>query len=1683
MAVRWGPPCSIPDLGKGTFMTERAELADLLDRLESIEDPFLSWGVVGTVLGDGDVDEVIHAWLDETGSLDDPLDLIDDLVEAGLLIRVEGGYRTRIGELLWEVANLRQLFPRRDEPDGPPAKWRNAPTLVDGFRYTRRPREYPRRDRDATELMERLTDPGSVDRDVFRALTTLPDGAAMRLAGFQERATETVLVRARTARTDGAIVGAGTGSGKTLAFYLPAFTYLARTLDASRHLRVLALYPRNELLKDQLQSGVEQAVRVAALLRERRGRPIRVGALFGDVPDTLGSLQRNWHRSWRKRGTRRVCPYLRCPGAAGHGCGGDLSVDVQDRTDEPELRCDRCSTELSSDVFALTREQLRRRPADLLYSSTEMLNRSLLDPSSGHVLGLDAEQGPHLVLLDEVHTYGGPSGAMTALTLRRWRHRVSTNPTFVGLSATLLDAPRFFGDLVGLHADQVADIRADPDELIPEGAEYHLLLRGDPTSGAGLLSTTIQTSMLLSRTMDTPHNGRSKGLFGSKLFVFTDDLDVTNRLYFDSLDAEGQHHRSGGGLPYKPSLAHLRSPQHDEAAGRRRAGQIWDLAQATGHGLGVNDRLRVGRTSSQDAGLDQGAQLIIATASLEVGVDDPGVGGVLQHKAPRDNAAFLQRQGRAGRSRGSRPITTVVVSDYGRDRETFEAWDQLLSPLLRPSSLPVRNAHVLRMQAVLGTLGWAASRTRSAVGRSNLWTILSRPPRSDRDRAVQAAIADTLRSVVSDEAARSDLSSYLQAGLGLEPSTAEALLWEPPRPLLLGAIPALLRRIHDGWQVTTEAGPSTVMEDAGARQPLPEFVPPTLFSPLALPEVHVQLPTPSGADQTAEPTIEPMGLVQALREFCPGRVTKRFAIGHDLDRAWVEVSPGVTSVDVSAFVSLFQHDGEINGLPVLRPLQLLTQRPRDELTDSSNARPSWVTEIRTETPGIALLVPDADPVSGMLLSVEAHLHRDQRQVEVLRGVAAADVSLLFRDGREERSEVSLERDGKPVLLGGAFDVDALRMTVQVAPPDSLWDGPYGPSLRSAYLREVTTARLKAGMNPFLAGWVHEVISNALLREAITSETSLVVAWNAIRDDLPAQLDSTLQLLFAVTELDLGEGQTTDSPRKLRDKLASALADPDVVEELRDLVPLLWEPPDVAARAWLRRRLIRTVGEHIIKGAALLCPEHDPEGVVLDVIDGPDVEELWISEQTVGGGGFLEAVVDACAADPDRLFRLGRASLLPSARALVGGALAALVPAAVADGTLSAAFQGYRKAADARDRMGALQELRSALEAAGITVTPDVVGAVVNRLLRPGSARSSDEVVAGSLARWLDAERRLGVEVPVRTWSFIDATSEGVVDQELLARLETVLWPRGALVRDRQYGSYNPFATEPDAAPDVLEALLTASFAPPVPVDAAENTWGAVDRELRAHGVVRLQADAERRDVLLSILARTASEVIELDNLRVSPRVTEVAVLGDGQLRAALSLPLLGRWGSGRHDSPGRDPLGSRRIMTSGHGRMADLEEIHHLLFLLELLAPSKPLWIVSAWLSDVAVLDNRGGELASVAPGLPARRIGLVEVVTELVGKGGDVRVVVREDEHNRAVTGQLQQLARRSSAGSLSISMRRDLHDKLIVGERLLVEGSMNLTHRGALRNEEGVRVVTDATDIATQRHELNRRFRGDAQ
>lgn len=805
-----------------------SELAlDFLSVLEEREARLLAWGFVDGAFDPAELEDLAEEYVlkhDETGTLTGT-DLTRSLRDRALLLDVEDGgarrHRTRMAETVRLAARLRQLFPKHRE-----AGWTRAPTLVADYRILTRPRAYPRRDILVNAALSELDAAGAPPARgaALRALLEGRGAREFRVSRFQVDAAREILAGLDARRAGGTIVGAGTGSGKTLAFYLPALSHVvgARGRPGTR---VLAIYPRIELLRDQLVEAFREARRLDGV--GEPGATIRLGALYGSTPwNAARALQ-----MWRPRGEDRVCPYFLCP-----FCGDGTLVWPRADLDagRERLSCTTCASAVEDSQLALTREAMHKAPPDVLFTTTEMLNRTLMDGRLRHVIGVGPRASPiDLVLLDEVHTYEGTTGAHVAGVLRRWRHARRQPVHFVGLSATLREAAAFFASLTGLATHQVTAVEPREADLEYEGREYSLALRSDPHSGASVLSTTIQTAMLMQRALDPLRGGASDGAAGQRLFAFTDDLDVTNRLFFDLLDAEGLN---SWGQPEKPSLAALRAPVGADLAARRAGGQTWEGLERIGHTLDEHEHMRIGRTTSQDADVDRGANAIVATASLEVGFNDPLVGAVLQHKTPHDAAAFLQRKGRAGRTRGMRPWTLAVLSDFGRDRLTYQSYERLFDPELAPRALPVANPAVVRMQAVFATLDWLAGRMGSDA---RVWLLLQRPSSNgewaQRNREAQNRVADLLSEVVGDPAARAELATHLERALGIDAAAVEELLWEPPRPLLTTALPTAIRRLRTDWRHLA-LGPR---RDHIGDGPLPEFVVSRLFGDLALPEIVV----------------------------------------------------------------------------------------------------------------------------------------------------------------------------------------------------------------------------------------------------------------------------------------------------------------------------------------------------------------------------------------------------------------------------------------------------------------------------------------------------------------------------------------------------------------------------------------------------------------------------------------------------------------------------------------------------------------------------------------------------------------------------------------------------------------------------------------------------------------------------
>jgi len=481
---------------------------EFLGRLEKEEATLLSWGLVDGSFSYPELEDKASAFLAEYG-LYDKFESAAHFLELLLSQRLvfgfeesgESRFRTRMAETIRLLARLRQLFPRHMEG----GQWRAAPTLTTDYRFILRPRAYPKRYLTPEAVMTGVDHAVSLDslqKEVMEGLLKGPSSDHLNFADFQLLATQKILHDLALKAPRGTIICAGTGSGKTLAFYLPTLVHLVGGLDTGRWTRCLAIYPRNELLKDQLSETFSLARLLDSVLRRNRKRKIAIGALYSSTP--LNGLSIATYSNWPKATGGFVCPYFSCPKPS---CDGDLIWRHDDiKKSRERLHCSRagCGFIVESDEIVLTRQKLQQEPPDILFTTTEMLNQRLNDSYMQHLFGVgqNRSQKPELVLLDEVHTYEGVHGAQVALLLRRWRQAVGHCPHFVGLSATLRDARKFFATLVSLPEYTINEIMPLPEDLVKKGMEYLVALRGDPVSGASLLSTTIQTAMLMRRVLD-----------------------------------------------------------------------------------------------------------------------------------------------------------------------------------------------------------------------------------------------------------------------------------------------------------------------------------------------------------------------------------------------------------------------------------------------------------------------------------------------------------------------------------------------------------------------------------------------------------------------------------------------------------------------------------------------------------------------------------------------------------------------------------------------------------------------------------------------------------------------------------------------------------------------------------------------------------------------------------------------------------------------------------------------------------------------------------------------------------------------------------------------------------------------------------------------------------------------------
>jgi len=1496
----------------------------LLDRLEALEHRLLVWSHTDGYFERSELTEVAEDVISSAGECEEAQTVIDRLRDRALLYELNASgetvFRTRFAEAIRLFASLRQLFGEGD--------WATAPRLVADYRLNIRPRRYPARNQSIQDLLAEVTARRPLkplEREILRALSSR-EGEALLLARFQTEAAA-LLLGDSGGQTQGTIICAGTGTGKTLAFYLPCLAKVAGKLSSDAWVQALAIYPRNELLKDQFSEACGFIRKIKSTVRSAKGRGIRIGAFFGLTPHTASedSLVR---AGWTKQSNGYICPYLRCP-----QCERDLLWRAADVSAGVErLFCSACSVEVPADEVLLTRRSLQNTPPDLLFTTTEMLNRHMSTHGCRELLGVDRgrQRAPHMMLLDEVHTYRGTHGAHVAHLLRRWRHAVRYPVHFVGLSATLSDPQGFMAQMIGVSGGAITPVFAATD-MEDEGREYNLVLRGDPVSGTSLLSTTIQSAMLLARVLDPPRGGRSEHAFGRKVFMFTDDLDVTNRLYHNLLDAEGRD-SAGREKPNKQPLAYYRGQRFAYDTERSREGQVWSLCDWVGHAVdSPPERLRVGRVSSQDTGVGAVDQVIVATSSLEVGYNDPAVGAIVQHKAPRDPASFLQRKGRAGRLRVTRPWTVVVLSDYGRDRLSYQAYEHMLSPMLESPALPTRNRYILRIQAIYSFMEWVAAKMPSGLAGGTVWSDFTRPAGSSEQRARQEWEGGLVRSVLLDPDLRAELALHLAQALRLTDDEVTALLWEPPRALLTAALPTLLRRLSTQWRRVPspgEAAAPAATDYHKANTPLPDFVPENLFSDLNVPEVRIL--TERHGD--APPDEASMPIAQALRTFPPGRVTRRFGVHHIRAAHWIAptgLSDRFQDLAVEDYCQEFEDIGAFDAvvggvgaqLRCVRPWTLAATMCPSTVKNTSNAMPVWHSQLCPPERGEEADLPDGSPVTSALRQVLFFTHNGGSPARVRRFASGAEAELRLSDGQERALMVRFvsRGSGERAAVGFEHEVDGVMFRCHIS-EEMIRRSTRGEAIRAcrtAYFRdrvEVDPVLRERG-NRFRLEWLGQVYLSVLLALAMERRLGLseavaeleVIDWGPL---VRRALDRVFQVIDTPEDDEHSGTDSASTRSRVHDALKELLAEEVVQERLVALSRVLWEAPGAGFEEWFHQRLRATLGAALLEACYQLVPQFEAGDLLLDIESGPrpfgapslpvpDSDgaegEIWITESVIGGTGIVEEIRRRYAEDPRRFFLLAEMALAASHLETVDRELSRLLRVTRDAPDLQSTFQAVRTSGSNQEARDAQDALRRTLRLHHVQVSHPVVTALNARILRPGSSLAIDDIVRSALERWNAEENRLGVEIDSRVFCLLAAEDPqtrtaldtalslgGIPDDpsgmKAYARLYALLWPRGSTARERTLVSYNPFAYLPKVDPLMLEQALGVGL---VSVRFGSDNWQvALQEALSQHGAAILLGDRSQNAELAGSLLSIVASPVEAGYLYLCPYVARTQATGD-----------------------------------------------------------------------------------------------------------------------------------------------------------------------------------------------------------
>ncbi|HEU4910690.1 MAG TPA: DEAD/DEAH box helicase, partial [Actinomycetes bacterium] len=352
---------------------------------------------------------------------------------------------------------------------------------------------------------------------------------------------------------------------------------------------------------------------------------------------------------------------------------------------EPDLRV----AIRSGDTPADERRRFARTPPDILITTPESLFLLLTSQARESLRGVET------VIVDEVHAVAGTKrGAHLAISLERLDHLLDEPAQRVGLSATVRpveEVARFLGgphdvDVVQPPAAKTVELEVVvPVEDLGELGQTTGEVSG---SAAGEERRTSIWPHVEERIVDLVSAHRSTIIFANSRRLAERLCSRLNEIHYERVTGEA--------LPEPGSLQPAQvMAQAGSSAGRPADAAVPDIARA--HHGSVSKEQRAQIEEALKAGR---LPAVVATSSLELGIDMGAVDLVIQVESPPSVASGLQRVGRAGHQVGAVSKGVIFPKYRGDLVQTAVVAERMRAGSIEAIRYPRNPLDVLAQQVV-----------------------------------------------------------------------------------------------------------------------------------------------------------------------------------------------------------------------------------------------------------------------------------------------------------------------------------------------------------------------------------------------------------------------------------------------------------------------------------------------------------------------------------------------------------------------------------------------------------------------------------------------------------------------------------------------------------------------------------------------------------------------------------------------------------------------------------------------------------------------------------------------------------------------------------------------------------------------------------------------------------------------